>query len=284
MLAIQTVLNPLKNAFNPLLIQTKASFLSLENYEDQKESIKKIAIDSLKELAISLSFTSVTCLFVATSAIPTMLALAIGTVALNTILRTTRLYMELKLSNEPFNPESQELIISALFLKRLVPFIIFSLLDLTTRGLLTHEAGHAFAALALFQNAKPSIEILPFSGVTKMSFQSLSKLGNFFGRRNSELLVSAAGPLVGTLLAMSDLSVAHVVKDSNPELNTQLKMSAICNVAGSALYALSALWDRTSGHDFVHLWKIGQIHPIASVVCIIAVPILYQGCLSAFSS
>lgn len=283
MLAIQTILNPLKNAFNPLLIQTKDNFISLRDNEDKNEKIKKIALDSLKELAISLCFTSVTCLFVATSAIPTMLAIAVGTVALNTILRFSRFYMEVKLCHKPLNPESQELIISALFLKRLVPFILFSLLDLATRQLLTHEAGHGFAALALFQNAKPSIEILPFSGVTKMSLQALSPLGTFFGRRNSELLVSAAGPLAGTLLTMCDLSVAHVVKDSNPELNTQLKMNAILNIVSHAFYAISAFWDRQSGHDFVHLWKIGQIHPIASVVCIIAIPILFQGCLSTLS-
>jgi len=280
---MKTVLQPLKKAFNPLLIQTKSNFNSLRNNEKKNESIKKIATDSLKELALSLCFTSVTCLFVATSAIPTMLIIAVGTVALNTILRISRFYMEVKLCNEPLNPESKELIITALFLKRLVPFILFSWIDLTTRGILTHEAGHSFAALALFKNARPSIEILPFSGVTKMSLQALSPLGTFFGRRNSELLVSAAGPLAGTFLALFDLSVAHVVKDSNPELNTQLKMSAICNIAGHAIYAISAFWDRTRGHDFVHLWKIGQIHPIASVVCIIAIPILFQGCLSTFS-
>lgn len=280
---IQTALSPLKTVFNPLLLETKAKFIELKYNEGKNEAIKKIAFDSLKELALSLCFTSVTCLFVASSAIPTMLIIAVGTVALNTIFRFSRFYMEVKLCQEPLNPESKELIITALFLKRLVPFILFSLLDLTTRGILTHEAGHSFAALALFQNSKPSIEISAFSGVTKMFFQALSPLGTFFGRRNSELLVSAAGPLAGTLLALFDLSVAHVVKESNPELNTQLKMSAICNVAGHALYAISALWDRTSGHDFVHLWKIGQIHPIASVVCIIAIPILFQGCLSTLS-
>jgi len=239
--------------------------------------INEIALDSLKELAVSLTMTGVTCFFVATPAIPSLVLFAIGTAALNTLVRASIIWFKQGEIFSKLTPESQK---QELVLLGCIAPYIYTVLDVMTRQVLVHEAGHALAANAVYKYANPSIEIFPFSnnaGVTRFSPGALTKIGSYLGQKNSRLFVTMAGPMAGIFLALVDLGIAHKVRDSHPQLHRYLVCTAICNVANHALYAISALFSpNEQGHDFAMLWKVGNIHPIVSVICIIAVPVIFQ--------
>ena len=269
--------------------QQRNEWVSLK--ERQDSIIKDIALSSLKELGISLTLAGITCFFVAAPAIPTLLAGTIGIVAINIFLRSLVGYAAYEIQLMKGDPliNANDLKVAERyyeFLQYVCP-MTFSILDTSTRNVLIHEAGHAFAAIHLYQNARPWIEIFPFKGgVTHYWVGSLTKMGQFFGSKCSSLIVTAAGPTAGILAATIDIGLAHGLKKKHPKLHRYLLCNAITNIAQHILYALSALWEKkpSSGHDFAKLWKVGGIHPIVAVVCMVALPLIVKTALFALDS
>ncbi|WP_068469611.1 hypothetical protein [Candidatus Protochlamydia phocaeensis] len=261
---------------------------SLTNQDVIKSIITTIALNSLKELAISLAITGVTCLFVATPAIPTLIIVAVSIVALNTIFRTFSGLLTYQLHQLNQSPSAQEeeresVKMGIKFCQFMCP-ITFSILDSTNRDVLIHEAGHALAAAAVYQKARPTIEIFPLEGgVTRFFITPLTKLGNFLGEKNARLFVTAAGPGAAILAAATHIGLAHYLKDSHPELSHYFLCTAITSVFQHVTYALSALWmaKPSIGHDFVHLWQVGNIHPIVAAITMVAIPLVVKGALFA---
>lgn len=251
------------------------------NLEGFNAVVKDIALNSLIELAAGLSITGLTCFFVAKPTIPTVFIIAISVVAFNTLIRA---FIVVVKRSELFDKMPATYKNLELLILNLASSLTFTLLDLRTRWILVHEGGHFLAAHLVYQNARPSIEIFPLKseGATKHFPGALSKIGNIFGKTNSDLFVTIGGPLAGSLLALTDLGIAHYVKDSHRELRSYLITTAIANVAGHAIYAISALWMNKPGHDFVKIWKVGGIHPITATVAIIALPAIFQAGLMFF--
>lgn len=249
--------------------------------KDRKDQIKflakKVALASLKELAISLSFTAVACIFVPTP--PTMIALivtAVAVVVFNTLIRTAAAYCTYKShqTNQPIYKAAAKV------LQFLCP-LSFGVLDVTTRQVLVHEAGHAIAASIVYNNPRPSIEIKPFEGgVTRYYPKELSAAGTAMGANASRMVVAAAGPFFGIALATADLVLAHKVRKSHPMLRKYLIISAVMNIGQHVFYALSSFWTttNTSGHDFLKLAS-GGFHPAAAVATMIAIPLIIKGSL-----
>jgi hypothetical protein len=251
--------------------------VALPDFKKQSSIIEEIAPDTFRELVATCFMTAVTCVFVAEVAIPTLIITAVSSVAGGILVRA---FVAVIMRSPQFlnlPKPIQDRYSEAL------PYInpyFFCLFDLMTRSTLVHEAGHFLAGHILVQNPNSSIEIFPLKGgVTWITKGRATNCGAFLGKTNSDLLLSAAGPFAGTLLALLDLGIAHKIKDTNQDLRKTLIMSAIFNVTNHALYAISALWENTPGHDFKKLWKVGNIHPITSVICIIALPLFFQGFL-----
>lgn len=247
--------------------------------------IKDVALSSFKELNVTFVLTGVTCLFVASPAIPTLLITTIGILALNLLIRSVTGYLTYALERTKRVPSSKEDVetmqITHSFLQYLCP-MTFTILDTTTRDVLVHESGHALTAMALYQNAKPRIEVFPLEGgVTRYSTGPMTKLGEFFGRKVSGVIVSGAGTAFSIIFATINIGLAHHFKQDHPELHRYFLCMAICTIAQHAIYALSALWEKrpSSGHDFVKLWRVGGIHPVISVICMIALPLIVKTAL-----
>lgn len=160
----------------------------------------------------------------------------------------------------------------------------FSVLDSTTRDVVIHEGGHALAASALYKNANPKITVMPLQGgVTTFWINGLTKVGKFFGEKGSRLIVAGAGPAAAVLADTIHIGVAHVIRKTHPTLSSYLKITAIISLIGHVMYALSALSikQQMPGHDFVALW-MGGIHPVASIVAMVALPLIVKLGLCAY--
>ncbi len=163
---------------------------------------------------------------------------------------------------------------TARFLKELTPYH-FSFLDVTTRNVIVHEAGHALAALAVYQNASPKIAIYPgMGGATSYYNDNLSWFGKLLGRKNSDLLVCGAGAAMAILFSIGSLAAAKRCSSDKPELKMYLIATAIVSIVQHIFYALTAFItgaDQLS-HDFVALWSHG-INPLIAIIAMIFLPI-----------
>lgn len=268
---------PTKPTFHP-----KCAHFQDEPYpKDRKGQLrflaKKVALASLKELAISLSFTAIACAFVPTPVTAIVLAItAVAIAVFNTLIRIAQAYCTYK-QHQKNNPVYKKV---AKVLQFLCP-LSFGVLDVTTRQVLAHEAGHAIAASIVYNNARPRIQLKPFEGgVTRYYPQELSAAGTAIGANASRMVVAAAGPFFGIALATADLVLAHKIRKSHPMLRKYLIISAIMNIGQHIFYALSSFWTatNTSGHDFLKLAS-GGFHPAAAVATMIAIPLIIKGSL-----
>lgn len=251
----------------------------------RNQLIKEVAKRTLIELTISLAFTAAACIFVATPVgMATLLICAVAAVALNIILRSASAYCMYRITQLQYSDSVNAQIKKANFytvlnfLRYLTPGIFSSMVDAHTRDLIFHEGGHALAANLLIKNPNSRITIKPLEGgQTAYRLGPLTKLGEFFGRNNSKLIIAAAGPAVSVVTATIGLGASLAIRKSNPEMSRYLKVIAADSIAQQAFYALSALWAPATqkGHDFLQLMA-GGIHPIAAVVSIVALPIIVR--------
>lgn len=247
--------------------------------------IKEIVKKTLIELAVSLLFAGVGCLFVATPmGMATLLIAAVAVVAINILIRSIGAYcwyrlFQLQYNNSP-KAQAKKVLFESTFslMNTLAPTTFSTLVDSQTRGLIVHEGGHALAATLLIKDPQVRIKINPFQGgVTSYNTWPLTRLGELFGRENSKLLIAAAGPLFSVITATTCFGASLALGKSHPELSRYLKMTSLDCIAQHAFYAFSALGTAASekSHDFVNLMGAG-LHPLAAVVSIIALPILVK--------
>ena len=143
-----------------------------------------------------------------------------------------------------------------------------------------HEAGHAAAALALYQDPKPSISVKPFQGgVMRWRPSPLTELGEKLGPVNSRALVAGAGTLVDATSSAIAFAVGYRMRHEHPILGPALMGYAGFTMLNSAIYAAGAVpaaftgglpaLART-GHDFANLATTVGLHPVASVALLAA--------------
>lgn len=111
-----------------------------------------------------------------------------------------------------------------------------------------HECGHALAAIALYKNANPKIELTYFGGTT--TYWDKNPRVNalkWFGKAHSSSIVASAGPLTDILLLLGITKASR----SDPQIARFISMKAI----GLSFYALSALFSCSRGHDFCDVWS-----------------------------
>ncbi|MBA3602389.1 MAG: hypothetical protein H0W50_01815 [Parachlamydiaceae bacterium] len=239
-----------------------------------------VAISTLKEAAIAAAMSTITCLFVATNGIPLLITTTIAFVALNAIIRSVRAILLYKLhqleQNYPTDDSSIYFYKNAIELTEwLCPFN-FGVFHMLTTGIVIHEAGHAIAALLVFQRSNPVIEVIPgVGGVTRIMQGPLTKLGSWLGANNSYIFVVAAGPALAIISSTALIIFSHLLQTDHPEASKILLGASLINIGSHIIYAISALWETrmNSGHDFMQLWAIANIHPVVSAIALVVLPI-----------
>jgi hypothetical protein len=241
---------------------------------DRNQVIKRIALQTLAELALSLAVGMIVCAFVVT---PMGISWVIGAAWIQCVVTLSArilgcLAFEKYLEN---GPQAKKYLKAAIFCSHIAP-ISFAIGTALNAQTLIHESGHALAAKILYQGANPEITLFPFKGgVTHFFPEKLSALGAKLGKNKSIAWVTAAGPLASLAVSSAALATSLLIKDNHPKISNYLATSAIYDFIIHATYACSALFTSPTelSHDFVRLSHFG-IHPLAATVAIIALPIL----------
>lgn len=224
------------------------------------EIIQKIALQTLKELAVTVGAGLIICLFTATPMGILLVGVSAG------IQCAVSLFFKIRTAASDKKMESQANFATA---------SCFAIGTSTNISMLIHETGHALAATAIYRNACPRVEILPFTrGITRFNTGELSRLGQKMGAKRAIGFVTAAGPLFSLSVSLIALAASFFLDKSHPKTAFFLQISAISDFATHFFYALSALWTPPTllSHDFIRLSLLG-IHPLAAATFIIAVPI-----------
>lgn len=145
-------------------------------------------------------------------------------------------------------------------------------------GYFIHELGHYVAALACYNDAKPSIIVNPFRGglTTFDGGNGLTRFGSLMGARGSMALFAVAGVVSSTLFAMGGIEVAHRLRHQCRWARQIVVSLAVTQLVSEVFYGLGVFFVREQGmtHDFLRLWYIGGIHPLIPIALIIALPLL----------
>lgn len=137
-----------------------------------------------------------------------------------------------------------------------------------------HEAGHAAAVNLLFKNARPDIDIFPGrGGVTRWDPRGgLTPLGERFGFEGSRAIVSGAGAIVDTAIAMTTFAAGYALRKKHPMVGRTMMGYAAMTMLNDVIYAASALGTAVArGNDFASLATFAGIHPLVSVAVLAAV-------------
>lgn len=251
----------------------------------KRELVKEVAIKSFAQLVISLTFVSLACIFVATPfGMATLFIAAIGATALNILFRSLNAYafykvqqLESSVTNDD-KSKKQSFQLLENITDFLAPMSFSALVDSPTRLALTGHLGQGIGAQLLYKKPEVSIILNQFKeGQISIIGGELSKIGQYFGRSQSELLMTMAGPGLDIISASVGIGAALVINESYPDLSRYLKMMAIDSVVQNVFKALAVLIQSgaSSTNDFVQLWA-GGIHPITAIIGMIAIPVFIK--------
>lgn len=141
---------------------------------------------------------------------------------------------------------------------------------------LIHEIGHAIAALSVYKNPRPVIEMIPFGkSITHLQKSALNNFGKMIGPAAATCIKVASGPLLALSVSTAIFAMGLALKNTHPILAKYLVTWGLVDFCNLSEYAYSALAAAPSdfGHDFVHL-KIFGLNPTVAVIAIVAIPIL----------
>lgn len=280
---------------HPTAAISKNTDVDQQEHDLRNELIKRIALVCLSELTAALMLLGMVYPFVPKNS-PRYVADNISMLALSTIFHSMQSLISYEFqSSNIFGLDHHAM--NSFLLKFIsgscatMRFLLFSLIDEATHGVLIHETGHALAGILLCKLEKwPEIVIFPasISGRTDFSIIDLTRLGNWLGEGRSLAILAGAGPAFAIFDATALLCLAHAIKDTQPEMYFYLITMAITRMYGQVGYALSALsipsfttsWE--GNNDFYFLWKEAKIHPVVAAITMIAVPLLVQGTLMLY--
>ncbi|PIS02690.1 MAG: hypothetical protein COT85_01275 [Chlamydiae bacterium CG10_big_fil_rev_8_21_14_0_10_42_34] len=239
-----------------------------------QSSLEKIALATLKELSATFAMgLTVACFIPLPSGVAMIASAAAIQIALNTLFHSLGTYAAQKATQEGVNKHFYENTVSFCEWTTGSSFALFTGFNVQT---LIHETGHSLAALALYKNSVPQIEIYPFAGGTTQFYKSsLSALGKKIGPAATTCAVIASGPAFTLMISAVILSVGLLIRETHTHLSKYLISWGALDFLYHAKYAYSAIhtdaWNLT--HDFVHLSIFG-LHPIVAATTILAIPIL----------
>lgn len=228
------------------------------------------------EVVVSAVAVGVTCLFVATMEVAiSFIVVTVAILAINIFARIAAILFE-RYSSSSNTIEQGDSGSAAAKASKLIPPITFGLLYEITANTLVHEGGHYAAATSIFTDAAPQVVIDGLVGgkIYGAFGRQFTALGKFLGPLNSMILISAAGALAAICLATVGIVLGLALGEKHPELSKYLLFAGSFSVIQHVAVALSALTSSPlggGGNDFLSLWYLG-IHPLVSVICLIAIP------------
>lgn len=258
----------------------------MSNLTVQSKSISTSACDiladvgetSLKELAAGMAIAAIISPFMTSAAAVSVVATTVNIVIGNVAVRATQAFNRFILENitqEGFIYDCQTRLDTCF---NYLAANKFSKLDLN-RDTLVHELGH-YTAFKMLYKGNASIMVDPFQGgSTSFSIRGPRLLNKLLSERVSVGIVAAAGPLFSLMTSLGLIAAAHFNEKESPKLAPYFKTMAAQSLFQHILYAFSAYWDDSPGHDFAFLAMLG-IPPIACVVTMVAAPIILKASLS----
>lgn len=167
--------------------------------------------------------------------------------------------------------------------KKMDPYIkamLFTTFSYAFLEELIHECGHLIASSLLFTNSHPTIRLHLLGGITYYEDSPLSSVGSKIGFDNSIVLRAASGSIISVIVSLAYLITHHQIKHHHPEISRYLICMIVFTLIHHIWYALSTFYQTSdnpmySRHDFINLSAHG-IHPLISVIAILAVPLTYQ--------
>jgi len=231
--------------------------------------IQDVARRCLLELGVSLVIGTVAASFVAT---PVHGAFIFAAIAVQTVCNAALRLAEGLATKLPPCKETEWIRVASPY----CCMTMFAYLTAYNAQILLHEAGHAMAAVAMFQNANPQISFTPcVGGLTQFSTANLTALGKQLGRNKVMLVVTLMGPSCTLLISTIAMVVGYIIEHKFPELGCYLTGIGRGDFVAHSAYALTALsiTPAAQAHDFVRL-KAHGIHPLVSAIAIMAIPIL----------
>jgi len=232
--------------------------------QENRDTIRKIALQTLAELGVSLAIVFAVSFFLS--------PLFSVSLLLNAVLLQTKVNFALRILGVYTEKKSWKKVASICHF--LAPLSFYT--NTAVNGvILTHEMGHAMAIRALYDGAQPRVVIEPFrKGDTFFRPHTFSSLGRRLGLQKSVVSITWAGAGAAVLLATTLLVAGIAIRKKDPTLARYCIVSAVANLAQHVFYAISALWTPAAklSHDFVRLAAYG-IHPLVSALVMIAIPL-----------
>jgi hypothetical protein len=246
----------------------------------KKELITQVAILSLKEVASFFVLVGITSIFMISSITPLILTSAI-LFSINLFARSRAAFFAYEYYQSPSEERKQELTKQ---INQLEEYCAsdFSFLDLQTREPLCQEIGHFGAARILYKNANPQMYIFPFKGrFTLFSSDTLSFVGKKLGQTAAQVAVIGSGSLLALSLSLVYFVLSYKYRDKYPRLSIYGNQIALFGLFTQVKDALEAMTRFVKpGNDFTFLWTHGKMHPIISVITLLAAPILIKAFLT----
>jgi hypothetical protein len=238
--------------------------------------IFQTAKSCLVDASMKIAFATVVFFFIANSASFTgFIAATYVGIALNVVFRSLSAYYTYR----KYQQKEGWLERLATPLTEHAQAALFGALYQLTAGVVIHEAGHALAAEALYQDPQPEITLegIDEGAVTEFDGSPTTAFARQIGVRASSFLIDGAGILTSAVLApIAFFVTACVLKDSHPRASRTLIWSGIFSLVDHVRYALSSFTAIThggSGHDFVDLWRLG-LHPYDAIFMMVGIPLL----------
>jgi len=234
-------------------------------------AITRVASRCFKELAVSLAIGSIVGCFVAPAGTAILVQALMIQCAVSLFFHTLGAFAAYKCAQKP-SPGFEKILSFADWMAG----ANFALLTGFNGQMLVHESGHALAALALYNQASPRIDLIPFGqALTQFHKRSLSALGKSIGPAATTCVIIASGPALTLFVSAALLAIGLAIKERHPNLSKYLITWALLDFLCTAHYAHSAIGKERFqfSHDFVHLSIFG-LPPATATAAIVAIPVL----------
>lgn len=229
--------------------------------ESTDQVIRRIALQTLGEFAVSAAVAIAVSFFAAPITLEYLLSCALIQCFASLVLRCL----------EAFWKGRNETMAWLTGIIKTFPFWYGTGINL---GTLVHESGHVMASHLVYQNPEPVVRIFPFAGgVTTFTIGQLTGFGNWLGKKGSFVLVSAGGMVVGLLVSATLFLISSKWEETYPEFALFLRSYGISDFVDHAIYALSTSGPRTN--DFGQLYLLTGLHPTAAGIMILTVSLLF---------
>jgi hypothetical protein len=232
---------------------------------------------SIVEIGYCILLATGACLFAADSAVSmTFFIITITVLGINMLARSADGFLSKSYAASPNGFKKRALIFCSQICRTVSSFNL-ALLFGVTGAVLVHEGGHLAVLSLIFEQAHPHVTMYGLlEASTDWTINQYTAFGAWLGPLKAGVLVAGAGALTIAFFATMGMLLSFKFAKNYPKLSNCIFFSAVFSILTQVNYAFSAFFSVWGdlGHDFMHLWQGGGIHPLISIACLIAIPII----------